>query len=175
MIGAQLKVNHEYAVSTEPRKGVKDLHTITATRWRITAKGVRRYAMTGGKEQEGTSREDGIQAVPILPDGRVDLINLPDGRTFKARDFLMPWSDYQAEQDRRNAEAQAEVAKEIAEREEREERARTLSTRLQSEFGLQPVEDFRVWSSTFDFTYDGVEKLMNAVSAKVYEIVSSYN
>lgn len=174
MIGAQLKVNHDYAVSTEPRKGVKDLHTITAARWRIIAKGVRRYAMTGGKEQEGTSREDGIRAVPILSDGQIDP-QLPEGSTFKARDFLMPWSDYQAEQDRRNAEAQAEVAKEIAEREEREERARTLSTRLQSEFGLQPVEDFRVWSSTFDFTYDGVEKLMNAVSAKVYEIVSSYN
>src|SRR4051812_41718346 len=97
MIGSRLKVNHDYAVSTMARKGVEDLYSIEARRWRIVAKGVERYAETGGEGQNGTYRMDGIRAVRINGDVSADVTAVGVEGTFKARDFLMPWAEYVAE------------------------------------------------------------------------------
>lgn len=181
MQATQIKVGQQYAHTTTPRKGITDLYGMSARRVRVREMGVQRLNPTGGEFQEGTYKNDGI---------RVDFWNgtefAPSSEVYKARDFLMPWAEYQAENDKRRAESER-IAKE---RQEAADRHNDRLEALRSEIagydlrhtpesrylgGFDPADnhtlDFHIadGSSRVYVTIEAMERLMAGVAERIYE------
>lgn len=196
MIASKIKEGVHYAVRSDPRKGVEDdrLHTLTAFRVIVQAKNCQRFAENATDQwgcPNGAYRMDGIRALRVVDaTGERDSVNFGEN-VWKARDFLMPWSEYEA---RRKADADAEKAKRDAERAlhlEWENKRIEMRRRL-NEFGLldgysyvRPVEpdseqrDFVEYDNTgadtimYGISHKGLEKLLSSIADKVYEIASA--
>lgn len=183
---AQIKEGQDYAVRTSPRKGVKeeDLHTLQASRKRVIKKGVTRWAPTVKDhwgDIVGGYKEDGIEAA--RGDWITNTFDAP--HTHKARDFLMPWAEYE---NRRKIDDDAEAMKAAERRrinEAYEEKKERVLQKLRNIDGLIMVEGYQsrtsatnLWHAReagdeFEFSPEGVEFLLDRVSTMVYEILSS--
>lgn len=180
MQATQIKPHQEYAVTTTPRKGITDLYGMTAWRMRVTKMGVQRYNPTGGEDQEGTYKYDGIRGDKWDGSTWITL-----DHTFKARDFLMPWREYEAERTRRN-DAATKQQEEYAEKQRiHNERLDSLRAEM-SGYDLRHTGDSTALGltaqdgHTLDFTLrdgshkiimtvEAAERLMASVATRIYE------
>lgn len=199
MIGSKIKEHIEYAICVDARKGVKDedLHKLgSVSRVKVLSKGHSRFAPTAkdaySGEITGEYKNDGIQVVnleryngkPIL-----DVYGAEATRVLKARDFLMPWTEYQCKRDT-DDEAQRLREAEAAERQRiAEEKHENALNRLIS-LGISPEAYDRGHllyverdgkklyvgeSSGVDSTHltdDGLDFIVGRISERVYELLS---
>lgn len=172
MIASQIKVGQDYALSDSPRKGAKDLYAIAATKVRVTDKGVTRWAENAKDEygdRDGDYKNDGI---------RVKVLNAHDGSTaysdvFKARDFLMPWGEYTAEREKRDAEREARKIEREAQQAAHDERMEMSKGALVG-LGLVAGQDFFLrYGNEFVLEVAGMEKLSLAISGRIYEAIKN--
>lgn len=182
MQATQIKEGQWYAVSTSPRKGIDDLYGISAAKLRVVRKGVERLNPTGGEFQEGSYKHDGIQCEYLDP--AQTLVKSPT--IYKARDFLMPWPEYEAENTRRKAARDKranELAEQIAKHEDRLDALRSeiagydlRHTTERREIGGQDPTDNH--SLDFHISVNGsvvlvsvaaMERLMAGVAERIYE------
>lgn len=182
---SKLIIGRDYALSTNPRKGVpeSELCRILAFRVRVTAKGLPRWA-----PNVGVQKSDGIQAARVFEkSGREGAILLEvDGApsTYKARDFLMPWNQYIQER--------CQWDKELADLADDKE-ARILAKKARMDkvieslerYGSGPFVDSGYERATDEgirvshindrviFSLGAIEALMDNMAMHVYEVLSS--
>lgn len=169
----QIKEGQSYAVSTAPRKGITDLYGIPATRVRVTEKDVRRFAGTAKDEfgNYGTYKNDGIKGMVFTGGGA----EVESSTIYKARDFLMPWREYEAERDVRRAKADVQRAEREEAQRQAEQRRDRMRASLES-FGLD-VSDTgwpmpgkcSVDTAHVALSIDQAEKLLGSIAERIYE------
>jgi hypothetical protein len=182
MQASQIKVGQQYAHTTTPRKGVTDLYAMSARRVRVREMYVQRHNPTGGEDQSGSWKNDGI---------RVDHWDgtsfVPSDTIYKARDFLMPWPEYQAERDKRRAIADKQAAAIAEAHRIHNERLDVLRADIAG-YDLRHTDDSRFLGfldkdgHTQDFTIpdgsqrvimtiEAAERLMAGVAERIYEAI----
>jgi hypothetical protein len=185
MISSKIREGCHYAVSEEPRKGVKEenLHKRGAHRVRVIEKGIERWAPSGKDawgDRDGNYRNDGIRVVKISAvDGSEGLEEV-----LKPRDFLMPWGEYTY---RRGVDAEDKARREAevkARNEAYEEKREAAERKLRDIPGLIWVDGYtgrsqgdNIWHARkageeFELSPDGVEFILGRLSEMVYEILS---
>jgi len=181
MQATHIHPGQEYALSTQPRKGIDDLVSIPARRVRVRTTGVQRFNPTGGEFQEGTYKNDGIKVAEW--DGA---IFVDSGEVYKARDFLMPWHEYDNEKKIRAA-AREKRAQEIAVQQElHKDRVEALRAEMVG-YDMRHTENSAYLGTsdpadghTRDFVIadnsrhvivhiDAMERLMASMAERIYE------
>jgi hypothetical protein len=181
MNAAKIREGQEYALSAVARKGIPEerLHTLDARRVRVDAKGLQRFAPSA-KDTWGTPdgawKNDAVRV--ILLDyysgaAMTDAEGNPLTRTFKPRDFLLPWHTFLA---RRNADDREAERKE----KERQERARIIKeefdaalSKLRDVEGLEEDIHYTVNEPSHIKLYpSGINIILGSVSEQVYKLLS---
>jgi len=171
MQATQIKVGQQYAFTTSPRKGIDDLASLSASQVRVREMGVQRFNPTGGEDQSGTWKNDGIKIDRWSSSGQW----VEDTGTYKARDFLMPWREYKTERDKRNEAQRIKDEERIERLREAEARADRMKASLES-FGLD-VSDTgwpmpgkcSVDTAHVALSIDQAEKLLGSIAERIYE------
>lgn len=157
MNGKLIRVGKSYAVHQDPHKGVEDKSTLYAVEATVKDKNVARVI------------EDEWGAEKIKKDGI--LATLPSGSdvVLKGRDFLMPWSEYEAKREERKKKQEAEEVERAERVAAREARWQEVFANLSS-FGLTE-DDYNDTSYDIRFNLDQMEKFLLGVSHRQYELV----
>jgi hypothetical protein len=153
MQASKIQIGEFYAVNASPRKGYPEdqLHTLTANRIRVEAKGVWRFAENSDRGQI----QDGIRG--------------EHGTVYKARDFLLPWDEYVSRRDAWEAERAQDRAERAARVEAARERAKALRIRLREDFGIEATGD-SIYQ--LNISVGDMERVLGSMSERLYEMLA---